>query len=347
MVRSTVDYHTLSVRTKRKDPDVPRAVGDLGDGYSLFAYLLSYLEHVKGRLIKDEGRERLYSVSSYETHGRLVLIEILSGQYGESAKIMDALRGGIVTEIPPDQAAVKPVRVVFALPKADGIRQAIYAVEHAESINGSYVIDSFAKCMRKAFPDSFFPMYSIMEKEAWIDSSSLISMSVPIGQADQQITLDNGIDDDPKETAFGRMSLVIQPPKGAAKFAPGFWKSMRKKVEQAGLLTIPALTEGPLDKALVSVVAEGADHRRKAFTIGNEKTPRVREIITDYGEPRLDKGALRRKLSEGIVEKYREEQFDNFRSGWDQGVNDERIPGDDVIDWSRFIDETREGDDEN
>lgn len=48
MVRSTVDYYAFTVKTRKKNPDIPRDVLDVGGGYSVLAYLCSYLEHVKG-----------------------------------------------------------------------------------------------------------------------------------------------------------------------------------------------------------------------------------------------------------------------------------------------------------
>lgn len=178
MVRSTVDYYAFTVKTRKKNPDIPRDVLDVGGGYSVLAYLCSYLEHVKGTILKDERRERIYSVSDYEVHGRLVLIDVLSGQYGESGQLLDILRGNVVRDINPDEAAVKTVRIVFCCPRGDDVKMAIFAVEHMNSINGKFVIDYFAKCLRAFIPGLVAKIDGILEKEAWLDSSSLVSMKI-------------------------------------------------------------------------------------------------------------------------------------------------------------------------
>lgn len=337
MVRSTVDYYTFTVRPRRKDPHIPRGVIDLGDGHSILSYLCGFLEYQKGRILRDERKQRIYSVKGYEIHGRLILIDLLSGQYGEESHVMDILNGRIVTDISTEQAAVRNLRIVFCCPKADGIPHAIFAVEHVDSINGYYLIDQFAKCMRRQFDDSFMPIKAILEKEAWLESSNLHEMSIKIGSSDQQVTLDNGLDDEPKETLFGQMVLTIKPAKGFSFFNPRFWKLMLKPtLERAGILTIPALSDEKIDKYDVSVTAVGADKRQKRFTIGNEKYPKIRELLTDYGVPRLDNGAIRRTLAESIFDKYRDEQI-HLERGWDDGPLRETIISVNDIDWGKLM----------
>lgn len=336
MVRSTVDYYTFNVKLRKKSPNIPRSAVNLGNGRSILPYLYGYIDYQRGRIIKEERKQRLYAVRNVEIHGRLILIELMSGQYGEESQLMNMLDGS-VTDIPSDQAAVKTVRVVFACPIADGATNAIFAIEHVDSINGYYFIQDFAKCIRKIFSDSNSPIHSILEKEAWFDSSSLVSMAIPIGSTDQQITLDNGIADEDVERTFGRMSLIINPPKGSASFDPRFWKKMLKHtLEKAGMLTIPALDNDTVEKTNVSVTAIGADNRRKTFTIGNEKSPKVRELITDYGQPRLDNGALRRHLADSILDKYAESQI-KLQSGWDKGQLGEELIPKGEIDWANLV----------
>ena len=356
MVRSTVDYYAFTVKTRKKNPDIPRDVLDVGGGYSVLAYLCSYLEHVKGTILKDERRERIYSVSDYEVHGRLVLIDVLSGQYGESGQLLDILRGNVVRDINPDEAAVKTVRIVFCCPRGDDVKMAIFAVEHMNSINGKFVIDYFAKCLRAFIPGLVAKIDGILEKEAWLDSSSLVSMKIPISSTDQQLTVDNGLDDDPKETMYGRMALVVLPPKGVSVLNPRFWRALRKKnMGREGMLTIPSLNNESIPKQGVLVEAAGIDGRKKTFTIGNEKSPKIREVITGDGEPlwvidgvpmqgstadmpNSSEIQLRRVLSDSIFRKYHDEQI-RLETGWDSGEMHEEIPDSEVIDWNTLFEQ--------
>lgn len=114
MVRSTVDYYTFNVKPRKKSPNIPRSAVNLGNGRSILPYLYGYIDYQRGRIIKEERKQRLYAVRNVEIHGRLILIELMSGQYGEESQLMNMLDGS-VTDIPSDQAAVKTVRVVFAM----------------------------------------------------------------------------------------------------------------------------------------------------------------------------------------------------------------------------------------
>ena len=338
MVRSTADYYTLTIKTRKKNPNIPRNVLDVGGGYSVLAYLCSYLEYAEKSILKDEKKERIYSVSGYEIHGRLVLIDVLSGQYGEQDQLLDMLHG-YVTSIGPEQTTVKHTRIVFCCPVGDDVKMAIFAVEHVNSINGMFVINHFAKCLRTFIPGLIVKIDGIFEKEAWLDSSNLVSMRIPINTVDQQLMIDNGLDDDPKETAYGCMELVVSPPKGDSMIKRAFWWALKKKnsMGRMGMLTVPFIDDS-IPKQGIQVEVAGADGRKKTFTIGDEKIPKIREVITGDGEPRLDNGRLRRRLSESIFSRYADEQI-GLQSGWDSGDMREEIPNSGTVNWGRIFEQ--------
>lgn len=93
-----------------------------------------------------------------------------------------------------------------------------------------------------------------------------------------------------------------------------------------------------IPKQGVLVEAAGIDGRKKTFTIGNEKSPKIREVITGDGEPRLDNGQLRRVLSDSIFSKYHNEQI-RLETGWDSGEMHEEIPDSEVIDWNTLFEQ--------
>lgn len=104
------------------------------------------------------------------------------------------------------------------------------------------------------------------------------------------------------------------------------------------MLTIPSLNNESIPKQGVLVEAAGIDGRKKTFTIGNEKSPKIREVITGDGEPRLDNGQLRRVLSDSIFRKYHDEQI-RLETGWDSGEMHEEIPDSEVIDWNTLFEQ--------
>lgn len=334
MVRSTAAYYTFNFHPRaRKNPRVGRSVLDVESGKSILAFLCSYMDYLirdKKGVLRDSYKRSVSIVRSYEIHGRSVLVDVESGYFGDESKLVKINNGDEVRKIGADESPVRNTRLLFACPRID-YPTAIVGIEIVDSNSALLLLETFAKMMRKQFPDCFCPVKPILEKEIWLQQGKLKEMSISVSANSQEIVLDDGTGNDGgRDVEIGELTYVIRPKSGIKYFPDFFWKKLqRRKIDGAGILTLPAVFEDKsLSELTIMANVEGPNGSTKKVLLGDKKYPRVRELLTDHGEPLLNSSAIFKKLSESIYEKYLDSGF-RLQNGWDNGNElDETLPED-------------------
>lgn len=331
MVRRTISYYMFDLHPrKRKNYDVARSVGDVGSGRSVIPYLVDFLQCKQGKILRDEHKKDVVGIRSFKHHGRSVLINAVTGPFGEKTQVINVLSGRVVKDIEEDESPAKEARILFCCPK-----NAQFAVVGVESVDGRdalQVIKEFAKGLRRLFDDCVCPIKAIAESESWLENASLKQLSV-VTKTPKPIILEDGVPDQPVSEEFGCLACVITPPKGKKFLGRTFYEDLQaRKRSGNGLLTLPDVLEHKsLEDLVIETTIEGQDGRTKTILLGDAKTPAIREILSNHGEPRPDDEHFRMRVLDSVFNKYSAVGI-RLKEKWDESEKEE-LEVDDV-DWN-------------
>lgn len=207
----------VRVTPRRKGQNA--TVLDLGAGYGILTALHSFLNHIKGTMLKDPRMERIYCVSDFQTHGSTILITVFAGRYGEEGMLMN-MQNGRTRAMPDDETQVRKLRMLFTCPNVNEVEYAMYAVEYVEGMNGFYILEEFFKQMRALFGIKM-PFEHLMEKDVRLDQAVVEKMSVPLKFVAAPFTLTDANSAAPVSQVTGRVKIVVTPEKGRTCSIPG------------------------------------------------------------------------------------------------------------------------------
>lgn len=331
MVRRTISYYMFDLHPrKRKNYDVARSVGGVGSGRSVIPYLVDFLQCKQGKILRDEHKKDVVGIRSFKHYGCSVLINAVTGPFGEKTQVINVLSGRVVKDIEEDESPAKEARILFCCPK-----NAQFAVVGVESVDGRdalQVIKEFAKGLRRLFDDCVCPIKAIAESESWLENASLKQLSV-VTKTPKPIILEDGVPDQPVSEEFGCLACVITPPKGKKFLGRTFYEDLQaRKRSGNGLLTLPDVLEHKsLEDLVIETTIEGQDGRTKTILLGDAKTPAIREILSNHGEPRPDDEHFRMRVLDSVFNKYSAVGI-RLKEKWDESEKEE-LEVDDV-DWN-------------
>lgn len=326
MGRSSVAYYRLKIHARSgKNITELYSVHDIENGYGVLAYFKSFLSFVKAsvnnkRTIRDEYRRRIYVVKEVHSWGCVVAATILCGTYGDEIKLFN-MATGEDHDVDPEEAAGRECSLVLACPK--GSKEAEFAVEYRDSDNCTPVAVVFLKQLRALFNELQAPMKPILEPQTWLDNSELEQFSIPVQTVPCKVQLsamDGSEDDDEgKGEADASLRLVLTPKEGKV-FSKIFKNLLFKlKLKQSATLSLPDIVDQEFNiqnTAIQATVSE--NNRRKSFLIGDEKTPSIRRMLTDFGQDYLSVRKFTDEAADDMLEHYKKEGL-QLRSGWDSG----------------------------
>lgn len=326
MGRSSVAYYRLEIHPRNaKNITESYSVHDIKDGYGVLAYFKSFLSFAKAnsdtkRIIKDEYHKRIYVVKDVVSWGCVVAATILCGTYGDEINLFNMITGA-GRPFKDEEAAGRECSLVLACPK--GGPMAEFAVEYRDFDNGTTVAKVFLKQLRAHFKELQAPMKPILEPKMWLDNSELEQFSIPVQTVPCKVQLSgmDGSEDDDEgdEEADASLRLVLTPNVGRA--FPKIFKNklFKAKVKQAATLCLPDIVDQEFNiqnTAIQATVSE--NNRRKSFLIGDEKTPSIRRMLTDFGQDYLSVRKFTDEAADDMLEHYKKEGL-QLRSGWDSG----------------------------
>lgn len=340
MGRSTVAYYTLEVKPRRhKNPLHQRSVNDVEKGIGVLEYFNNFLKFQKqSGFLKDEYHKRIVGIKDYKCVGKTVLVTAVSGSFDDEATLINILTGVDEGSIDKNHAAVRECNLLLACPKGTGIAEV--AIEFREDADAFFLIKTFMKQLRTLFPDCNAPVKPIVEKDAWLKEGKLEKLSFPLQGVDNQVEVATGIEsDDQRETINARLELTIRPGGDTQSFPDNIWTVIRGALKGAAFLTLPAIDdiqdkEVKVLNTKATVRGKNGKHT-KTFLIGNHKTPSVREMLTDYGQPYLSPVKFKRQAAEIMYQHYKDAGI-TIRSDWDEmSWAEKTLPVD--PDWSENV----------
>lgn len=331
MVRRTITYYKFNLRPKKtKNCDITRSVDDDGSGRSVIPYLVNFLECKQGMILKNEYRKNIVGIRSFENYGRSVLINAVTGPFGEKTQVINVLSGKVVKDIEEDESPAKEVRILFCCPR--GVQFAIVAAESVDGKDAMQVIEEFARGLRRIFSDCFCPVQQIVENNSWLENADLKQLSV-ITKTPKPVILEDGIPDQATIEEYGCLKWVITPPKGKKFLGRKFYKDLlARKRSGGGLLTLPdILDHESMDDLIIETTIEGQDGRTKTIPLGDAKTPTIREILSNHGEARPDDEHFRMRVLDSVFNKYLTLGI-RLKEKWEENKKEELKISD--VDWN-------------
>lgn len=328
MGRSSVAYTRLNIHSRRgKKIKESYSVGNIEDGYGVLPYFKSFLSFVQAGdktngIIRDEYHQRIYAVKEINAWGCVVAATILSGTYGDEIKLIN-MATGVDRDVDPEDAAGRECTLVLACPR--DCKLAEFAIEYRGSDNGLAVAMVFLKQLRNLFKNLQAPMRPILESQAWLDKSTLEELSIPVQTDSCKVCLsemdgsEDGDEDEVFEETGASLRLVLTSNRGGS-FSKLFKdKILKRKVKKSAYLYLPEITDEEFEIGKTPIQATvSADKRRKTFLIGQEKTPSIREMLTDFGEPYLSVRKFTDQAADGMLDHYGAKGV-KLKSGWDRG----------------------------
>jgi hypothetical protein len=342
MGRSSIGYFTFDVHLKkRKNLDRDCSVDDVSGGYGVLPYFYSYLSFQKQvGVLKDTKRNRIYGIKEVDRWGDVVVVSVLAGLVGQEVELVNILNGESEGTLDDQHAAARECRLMLACPKGAGLAE--FAMEYRDSENASFVAKTFAKQLRKLFPDVQAPINPKLEPEAWVKGGTLEQLSVPLTSVANRVELATGIDGDSNDEVVAVLKVVVEP-LSKSGFPHHFWtKLYESRLNDNAYLELPDIVQERLVGGNVPISATvSSGTQRKSFLIGNEKTPAIREILTSDGEEYLSDRQFAHRAADAMLNHFRDIGF-KLKSGWDSGDPEYSLLTDDP-EWVENIDANNKG----
>ena len=294
----------------------PRKQGGEGsleniDGAPLHVHLEQYVKSLQGHKLIDHKNKRYFKVEDLKRHGRSVTVIGEAGYFGEAGNTYKVTNGELTHAKSDDEASTARVRTAFFVPPHAEF--AIAAVESRRGVpNGNLFIDRFLRDMRQRFDTMFFPMDTVLEKDAWSAAGNLRAIQVVKPQ--YQMDLSSGVDQErTREKVEGNLTITGTPPKGMKHWPKVIWDKIRNHELDAAVF-LRARREGesvdPDENVLVTVER---DDRQKTFELGSDGKPSVREVLTTAGQELLKDDQFFKRAADSVRGVYLD-----LDKGWDQ-----------------------------
>lgn len=293
-------HSTLSMKLMRARPRKKGEAGSLEniDGIPLHVHVRQYVETLHGATIIDQKNKRYFKVEDLKRDGRAVTVLGEAGYFGEEGNTYRVADGELTHTKSDEEAATARVRTtIFVPPHADF---AIAAIESRRGVpNGNLFIDRFLRDMRQRFDTMFFPIDTVLEKDAWSAAGNL--KAIQVVKPKYQMNLSSGIDQGrDREQVEGNLTLTGMPPKGMKYWPKSIWDKIRNQELDAAVF-LRAREEGehadPDENVLVTIER---DDRQKTFELGSDGKPSVREVLTTSGQALLDDDQFFKRAGDSV-----------------------------------------------
>lgn len=190
-------------RRRQEAPDCDlRSLPDETDFFDLA------IEAWAGVTGKDREREKVYDIANPVVRGRVALLKVRIGHYGEPARIRNIDDDKVVTEHQGNLVNEPEVRLVLAVPDTHPCLRAYMVVEIIQegSLKQPYLA-ALRELWNMKFPEFTLKVDNIAESEAWLETAEMTQIEVKY--LDQQADIaDNG-----DEAIAGIVTSVLKPQK--------------------------------------------------------------------------------------------------------------------------------------
>lgn len=305
MARRTVTITQLRYykRNSRK-PDKYLDVASLPDNSDLLHLIYAVWNGLERNTLRDRERQRYCEPESRIAKGRAVAMTAMVGVYGDPASIRDVDSGTERMSHAGDLTNSFPLRTVALVPKMG--TSAFLFIEHVTGvIFGQRFLDELKLVWSQRFPEYTLQAETLTRPDAWLANARLEAVTAEVYKHDLPL------EEKGKSSTVGILTTVLEPPKGAGALPRALLTKLSNgKAKRAKLL---GLREEP-DEVKVKL---GDGEQSRTFVLGKDRTPPVRILVSDYGDPMLSQKGFRAWCSKEAAG-----HFNTLGVDWEQSFLD-------------------------
>lgn len=282
MARRTATVVKLSYWKKyARGDDKALNLAELPDGSDFLHFAHAVWRGLQPNTLQDRAHQRYCEPASSYPRGRAFVATARVGNYGDPASVRHVETGEERLRHDGELANSIDLRIAIVVPTRGTV--ALAFIEHVSGlVFGQRFLDHLEAAWGQKFPAYVLNRQTLTRPDAWIESASLSEVVA------ETFKHPVNLEDVGQPGTVGRLRSVILPPRGQRYLPTKLWEKLRGGgVDRAALLGLP---EEP-DEVAVKL---GDGDQEKTFVIGNERTPPVRHLLTDYGVTQYSEHALLR-----------------------------------------------------
>lgn len=302
---------TLGLTTLQFKRDKKRAAAPLDD-FSPFGLLTMFHEYVSSvhpdKLI-DTVKKRYTLITKVHAQGCAVFVDIEFGHYGSVGKTFNITDHSVEHERTDDHSATILTRLAFVVPPKS--KTGIFFIER-EGISGggARVVERFKDALIADFGDlHHFPTETVVEADAWRKDAELSQIKTTARKWRSNIAAGSATT---RTIPLGTLRQELVPESGI-KYFPRW---LRDAILDRSLKMTEYLGFDDNDEVEVVIELQKGEQTKK-FVVGKEKTPSVRILLSDDGQPSLDEPTFRYRVFREAESYYTANGF-TWQSSWEQ-----------------------------
>ncbi|QEP08771.1 hypothetical protein [Glutamicibacter sp. ZJUTW] len=308
MPRRTMTFGRITVKESR----ITDSEFELDDiqGLDLLEEFSSWASGLPIDHFKDLARQRYGTKPTVDRYSRFTLLSMRTGHFGTAGDlVIDVSSHGTSYETLQNDSSTVETRCGLLVPPNSKI--GLFFMEHqGHNACGSRIFSSFEahlkdKAGRTLVGRKGNPLKLVIDKQtlvsgsAWLERASLEKVSVmkyekPIDVSDSPVSV---------PLTYSRTLL---PPKGV-RWLPKWMKDILFDTSISGSSQIGFPTDEEFDE-IVATLSDG--EQTKTMVIGKEKSPAIRKLLNDDGQPALDAQMLIHSFDQDAQEYYSSQELD-------------------------------------
>lgn len=281
MQRRSISFTTIRRKIGRKK-DAYGALDNVA-GVDLLHQFYAWAQAIDPNRLRNERLGKYAHVERVEAHGRSVLVTVDSGLFGEAGNTWHVYNHEVSHQRTADEASAARSRLIFIVP--EGSTLGIFGVESVGGASGaSILIDEFAQDCRARWDADYWPTDRVYERDDWLALADLKQLKAVYYRWSNN--LEDGLE---PRRVVGRMERNLFPAEEGGFLPRPIWQALFNGNMSASAVIGVEVGDDDADNdpdiVFANVTRNGRD---KTVELGNGKTPTVREIMTNTGEPPLD-----------------------------------------------------------
>lgn len=285
MPKRTLSLTALQYKRDKKRKAVPL------DDFSPFGLLTMFHEYagtVDAKHLMDPIKKRYTLITNVHAVGCAVFVDVEFGHYGSVGSTRNITDHSVEHVRTDDHSATVLTRLAFVVPPKG--TEGVFFIEREGTVGGgARVVERFKDALLADYGAyHFFPSETVVEAAAWRKDAELSQIKATARKWRPNLA-SNALTTSKLPLGTLRQELV---PETGVRFFPRW-------VRDAILNRTLAMTEylGFDEDDDVEIVVELVrDEQSKKFVVGKEKTPSVRILLTEDGDPSLDDKAFRYRV---------------------------------------------------
>lgn len=271
-----IRYSKRNSRGENKWKDL----GALPDGGDFLTFVMGLWNGLAPGALHDRSKQRYCEPEGCIARGRSLTLAAKAGVYGDPGSVRDVQTGTERLSHNGDLTNAVPLRVSLFVPKRG--TSALLFIEHIQGIAfGAQLLEYVKERWKERYAEWTLNTQTLTRPDAWLKNAQLEAVHAEVYKHKTNLE-DNGV-----ASEIGILRTTLEPMKGSRYFPEKILKRLQDgTIDKSELL---GLQEEP-DSVKVTL---GDGDQSRTFVIGKDKTPAVRLLVTDYGQPALDDDRFR------------------------------------------------------